>query len=84
MRCRPSTTRLLGSANQTGALPSKFNFTYGSAQDKRTAPLALPEPPQRKAAVGTKPPEAKPPEAKPPEAKPPEPKPAEPKPPAKP
>ncbi len=76
--------RLLGSANLPGALPSKFNFTYGSAQDKRTAPLALPEPPQRKTAVGTKPPEAKPTEAKPPEAKPPEPKPTEPKPPAKP
>jgi len=71
--------RLLGSANQAGALPSKFNFTYGSAQDKRSAPLALPEPPQRKAAVGTKLPEAKPPESKPPE-----PKPAESKPPAKP
>ncbi len=76
--------RLLGSANQAGVLPSKFGFTYGSAQEKRLAPLALPEPPQRKAAVGAKPPETKPPEAKPPESKPPEPKPAEPKPPAKP
>jgi len=71
--------RLLGGANQAGALPSKFNFTYGSAQDKRTAPLALPDPPQRKPAVGTRPSESKPPESKPPE-----PKPAEPKPPAKP
>ena len=71
--------RLLGSANQAGALPSKFNFTYGSAQDKRSAPLALPEPPQRRAAIGTEPPETKPPESKPPE-----PKLAEPKPPAKP
>jgi hypothetical protein len=81
--------RLLGSANQAGTLPSKFSFTYGSAQEKRLAPLALPEPPQRRAAVATKPPEVKPPETKPPEAKPPEPKPpepkpAEPKPPAKP
>ena len=81
--------RLLGTANQAGALPSKFNFTYGSAPEKRSAPLALPEPPQRKAAVGTKLPETKLPEtklpeAKPPESKPPEPKPAEPKPPAKP
>jgi hypothetical protein len=71
--------RLLGGANQAGALPSKFNFTYGAAQDKRLVPLALSEPPQRKAAVGTRPPEARPPEVKPPE-----PKPAEPKPPAKP
>jgi hypothetical protein len=48
--------RLLGSANQAGALPSKFNFTYGSAQEKRSAPLALPEPPQRQAVAETKPP----------------------------
>jgi len=34
--------KLLGGPNQAGALPSKFNFTYGSAQDKRTTPLALP------------------------------------------
>jgi hypothetical protein len=66
--------RLLGTANQPGALPSKFNFTYGSAQEKRTAPLALPDPPQRRTAVAAKPLEAKPPEAKP----------AAPKPPAKP
>jgi hypothetical protein len=58
--------KLLGSPNQAGALPSKFNFTYGSAQDKRSVPLALPEPPQRKAVAETKPPEAKPPEPKPP------------------
>jgi hypothetical protein len=86
--------RLLGGANQAGALPSKFGFTYGAAQEKRSAPLALPEPPQRRAAMGTKapqtqppeskPPETKPPEAKPPESKPQEPKPAEPKPPAQP
>jgi hypothetical protein len=76
--------RLLGSPDQAGALPSKFNFSYGSAQDKRTAPLALPEPPQRKAAGATKLPEPKPAEATPPESKPPEPKPTEPNPPAKP
>jgi hypothetical protein len=72
--------RLLGSANQAGALPSKFGFSYGSAQEKRSAPLALPEPPQRKAAVETKAPETRPPETQPPESKLPEPKPAEPKP----
>lgn len=37
--------KLLGSQNQTGLLPAKFNFTYGSGQDKRTAPLPLPEAP---------------------------------------
>jgi hypothetical protein len=68
--------KLLGGQNQTGALPKNFNFTYGSPQDKRSAPLALPEPPQRKAVAET--------ETKPPEAKPPAPKPPEPKPPAKP
>jgi hypothetical protein len=71
--------RLLGSANQAGALPAKFNFTYGSAQDKRTAPLALPDPPQHTAAV-----EARPPETGTPESRPPGPKPAAPQPPAKP
>jgi hypothetical protein len=39
--------RLLGGANQAGALPAKFNVSYGSAQDKRTAPLALSEPPRQ-------------------------------------
>lgn len=34
--------RLLGGANQAGALPSKFNFTYGSGNSR--APLTLPEP----------------------------------------
>jgi len=63
--------KLLGGPNQAGALPSKFNFTYGSAQEKRSAPLTLPEPLQRKAAApaklaATKPPASKPPEAKPP------------------
>jgi hypothetical protein len=43
--------KLLGGPNQTGALPAKFNFTYGSAQEKRTAPLALPEPPRTVAPV---------------------------------
>jgi hypothetical protein len=62
--------RLLGSATQAGALPSKFNFTYGSAQERRTAPLTLPEPPGRSPATVAQPP-AGPPEAKPPEPKPP-------------
>jgi len=70
--------KLLGSANQAGSLPSKFNFSYGSAQEKRTAPLALPEPPGRKVVAEPKPP------AQPPETKPAAPKPPEPKPPAKP
>lgn len=77
--------RLLGSASQAGALPSKFNFTYGSAQEKRTAPLALPEPLQRKEAAAPAPTEPAPtPATKPSEPKPAEPKPSEPKPPAKP
>jgi hypothetical protein len=71
--------KLLGGPNLPGALPSKFSFTYGSAQEKRSAPLALSEPPQRKTGAETKPTETKPPAAKPPEAKP-----AEPKTPAKP
>ena len=53
--------KLLGGSNQKGALPSKFNFTYGSAQDKRSAPLPLPEPSQRKTAAEATPPEVKPP-----------------------
>jgi len=71
--------KLLGGANQTGVLPSKYNFTYGSPQDKRSAPLALPETAPQKAVPESRLPEPKPPETKPPEAKP-----AEPKPPAKP
>jgi hypothetical protein len=48
-------------------VPAKFNFTYGSAQDKRSAPLTLPEPPQRGAVAETaKPPVAKPQQPKPP------------------
>jgi hypothetical protein len=35
--------RLLGGANQAGALPSRFNFTYGSTGNNRV-PQALPEP----------------------------------------
>ena len=58
--------KLLGSTSQAGTVPSKFNFTYGSAQDKRSAPLILPEPPQRKAAPEPKPSEAKPSAPKPP------------------
>lgn len=48
--------KLLGGPNEKGALPSKFNFTYGSADNSRQAPQALPEPPQRKAATETQPP----------------------------
>lgn len=47
--------RLLGGPNEKGALPSKFNFTYGSADNSRQAPQALPEPPQRKAVAETQP-----------------------------
>lgn len=39
--------RLLGGQNQTGALPSRLGFGYGSAGNSRT-PLVLPEPPQSK------------------------------------
>jgi hypothetical protein len=53
--------RLLGGPNQKGALPAKFNFTYGSAQDKRATPLPLPEPSPRKAATEAKPSEPVPP-----------------------
>jgi len=45
--------RLLGGQNQTGALPSKLSFGYGSAGNGRT-PLVLPEPPP-KTAVETQP-----------------------------
>jgi len=38
--------RLLGSASQQGALPAKFNFSFGTDGVNRTAPLALPEPQQ--------------------------------------
>jgi hypothetical protein len=62
--------KLLGSSNQAGALPTKFSFTYGAPQDKRTAPLILPEP-QRKAGPETKPAETKPAGTKPSEPKPP-------------
>jgi hypothetical protein len=46
--------RLLGGQNQTGALPSRLGFLYGSAGNSRT-PLVLPEPPQPKTAAGTQP-----------------------------
>jgi hypothetical protein len=39
--------RLLGGANQAGALPTKFNFTYGTTGNSRV-PLALPDPTQSK------------------------------------
>ena len=58
--------RLLGGANQPGALPSKFNFTYGSAQDKRRRPWPCRSRRRVKPPWGRSPPEAKPPEVKPP------------------
>jgi len=36
--------RLLGGANQPGALPGRFGFNYGDGTTSRSAPLALPEP----------------------------------------
>ena len=36
--------KLLGGPNQKVAVPSKFNFTYGSAQDKRSTPCPCPSP----------------------------------------
>ncbi|MCU0917859.1 MAG: hypothetical protein MUC88_25340 [Planctomycetes bacterium] len=42
--------RLLGGPNQAGALPARFNFTYGSGSEQRPTPLPLPEPPGRPAA----------------------------------
>jgi len=41
--------RLLGSATTPGQLPAKLGFDYGTASDgtKRTAPLSLPDPPQK-------------------------------------
>ncbi len=45
--------RLLGGPNARGALPLKFNFTYGSAGSNQQAPLALPEPPGRRAVAET-------------------------------
>ncbi len=48
--------RLLGGSSQPGALPAKFNFSYGTAGAGRTAPLALPELQQSTAPTGTQPP----------------------------
>ena len=41
--------RLLGSDTTEGQLPAKLNFDYGTTDNgsKRTAPLALPDPPQK-------------------------------------
>lgn len=44
--------RLLGTANQAGALPSKLNFSYGSGGAASTAPRALSNPPQAATAPG--------------------------------
>lgn len=46
--------RLLGGANQQGALPAKFGFNYGDGN--RSAPQALPAPQQRGTAPETQPP----------------------------
>jgi hypothetical protein len=46
--------KLLGGANQAGALPSRLNFAYGPTGNSRT-PLALPEPPPPKPTAETKP-----------------------------
>jgi len=41
--------RLLGSETQTGELPLRLNFDYGTASgSKRTAPIPLPQPPIKK------------------------------------
>jgi len=45
--------RLLGGPNQTGTLPSKLRFTYGSPGDNRSVPLAMPEPAQERAVAET-------------------------------
>jgi hypothetical protein len=45
--------RLLGGENEKGALPSKFNFSYGSADSTRSSPLVLPGPPQPRAVAET-------------------------------
>lgn len=47
--------RLLGGPNQTGVLPSKLRFTYGSPGDNLSAPLALREPGQQRAVAETQP-----------------------------
>jgi len=45
--------RLLGGANQQGALPAKFGFSYGAGSATRTNPLTLPEPQPGTSAVET-------------------------------
>lgn len=47
--------RLFGSADQAGAFPSKFNFTYGTAAAPSSAPLTLPDPPAATAPVDATP-----------------------------
>ncbi len=44
--------RLLGNESSAGLLPSALKFDYGTAEDgtKRTAPIELPDPPQKTAA----------------------------------
>jgi len=41
--------RLFGTDSGAGAIPAKFNFSYGAPGENRTAPPVLPDPPQRAA-----------------------------------
>lgn len=41
--------RLLGTEDDAGAVPTRFNFTYGGQDERRTAPPTLPNPPRRTA-----------------------------------
>ncbi len=41
--------RLLGTEASAGAIPARFNFSYGAPGENRTAPPVLPDPPQRTA-----------------------------------
>jgi hypothetical protein len=45
--------KLLGGGGQAGTLVAKFNFSYGSADNRRSEPVALPDPPQRNAVAET-------------------------------
>ncbi len=41
--------RLMGAESRAGAVPTRFNFSYGAQGENRTAPPALPDPPQQTA-----------------------------------
>ncbi len=47
--------RLLGTDSSAGAIPTKYNFNYGTDGQVRTAPPVLPDPPQRRPATETQP-----------------------------